>query len=255
MGCPYIIAAFIVMQCCKFPPGKILRLLIPFFLFVSFYLTSQLINMPPWAHGLQASLQCAVMLAFGVYAFSYGANSINKRISLLFLAYTIAHTSYYLMIWMNELTIGRDYFVSLTGAAFMYGAAYLSFFYREPAKQEPLQLKLRNMLIERIEEGKLYLDNELRLPVLAEATGFSTHQISELINSGGENFADLINKYRVGEAKKLLSDPSSGHMTTEEVGYASGFNNKTSFYKHFKKDTGLSPMKYRMKHAQWITEN
>jgi YesN/AraC family two-component response regulator len=137
----------------------------------------------------------------------------------------------------------------------MYGSGYLVFFYKEPVAPVPLQSKMRNMLIERIEEDKLYLDNELRLPVLAETTGFTTHQISELINSGGENFADLINKYRVKEAMEMLSDPENSHMTTEEIGYASGFNNKTSFYKHFKKTAGLSPMKFRMKHAGWIAEN
>ena len=252
MGFPYVISGFMVMQLGHYPSRIALRLLIPYFLYVSFFLISQIMQLPGWAHGVQAAVQCLIVLSFGAFAYKITTTRLEQYIAILFLGFGIAHTSYYILLWMNQLTLQSDYFVSLAGAVFMYGSAYLSFFYKEPVTREPLQSKMRNMLIERIEEDKLYLDNELRLPALAETTGFSTHQISELINSGGENFADLINKYRVKEAMQILSNPASGHMTTEEIGYASGFNNKTSFYKHFKKNTGLSPMKYRMKHAKWL---
>ena len=59
-------------------------------------------------------------------------------------------------------------------------------------------------------------------------------------------FLDL-NKYRIDEAKALLNDD---HLNISDVLYASGFNNRVSFYKAFKKFEGITPTEFRSKMEQ-----
>jgi AraC-like DNA-binding protein len=62
-----------------------------------------------------------------------------------------------------------------------------------------------------------------------------------------KNFYDLVNGYRVEEAKRLLLDPKSFNYTILSVGFEAGFNSKTTFNTVFKKFTGLSPTEFRDK--------
>lgn len=45
-----------------------------------------------------------------------------------------------------------------------------------------------------------------------------------------ENFFDFVNSYRVEEAKRRLTDPSSRYLTTVAIAQEAGFNSKPAFY-------------------------
>jgi AraC-like DNA-binding protein len=62
-----------------------------------------------------------------------------------------------------------------------------------------------------------------------------------------KNFYDLVNGYRVEEAKRLLLDPKNTNYTILSVGFEAGFNSKTTFNTVFKKFTGLTPTDFRKK--------
>jgi AraC-like DNA-binding protein len=243
MGIPYLMAALVYRQV---RPAKLWRHMIVYLFFVSFILLSLLIDFNQGFYTAQAAFQCGFLIIYSVLTIRAARTNIDRLLGWLFLGFSLAHLSYYILSWTQLLTPEQDYFVSLAGAAFMYGGAWFVLFGKTKKLDDiDLNQKMRNMLIERIEEHKLYLDNELRLQSLSETTGFSVHQISELINSGGKNFTDLINGYRVREAQRLLESLEYEHLSTTEIGYQAGFNNKTSFYKHFKRLTGESPMQYR----------
>lgn len=109
-----------------------------------------------------------------------------------------------------------------------------------------------NDLVKRItglmEEEKLYEDPELTLQELANKLQLPPYQISQAINEGmKKNFYDLINSYRVEEAKRLLIDPKNINYTILSVGFEAGFNSKTTFNTVFKKFTGLTPTDFREK--------
>ena len=95
-----------------------------------------------------------------------------------------------------------------------------------------------------IESRKLYLQRELGLSDLAEEMGISTHHLSQSINEIlNLNFYELINQYRVEEAKsKIRSDEEKSLL---QVAYEVGFNNKASFNNAFKKHAGMTPSKFR----------
>jgi AraC-like DNA-binding protein len=65
-----------------------------------------------------------------------------------------------------------------------------------------------------------------------------------------ENFYDLVNGYRVEEAKRLLLDSKSINYTILSVGFEAGFNSKTTFNTVFKKFTGFTPTEFRDKQKE-----
>ncbi len=92
---------------------------------------------------------------------------------------------------------------------------------------------------------KIYLDNELSLPVLAQKLGINSHETSYLINEAfGENFFSYVNKYRVEEAKRLLLSDKYDRFNILGIAFESGFNSKTTFNTTFKKISGQSPSEF-----------
>ncbi len=105
---------------------------------------------------------------------------------------------------------------------------------------------LSRMVIEFMEEKKPYLNNELTLSDIAEELNIPTYQTSQVINEGiGKSFFDLVNEYRIEEVKKKLSDQNFSHLSFLGIGFESGFNSKSGFYKAFKKSTGMTPSEYK----------
>ncbi|WP_165784608.1 helix-turn-helix domain-containing protein [Solitalea longa] len=92
---------------------------------------------------------------------------------------------------------------------------------------------------------RLYLENELSLPVLSKKLGASPNDTSYLINEiHKENFYNFINRYRIEEAKNLLLDSQYQKLSIIGIAYECGFNSKAAFNAAFKKYTGQSPTEY-----------
>lgn len=104
-----------------------------------------------------------------------------------------------------------------------------------------LSVQLDNLMI----NEKVFLDNEVSLPIVAGKLGIGIHDTSYLINQAtGGNFYNFINKYRVEEAKKLLTSAKMDQLNILGIAFASGFNSKTAFNTAFKKWVGVSPTAY-----------
>lgn len=97
-----------------------------------------------------------------------------------------------------------------------------------------------------MEQEKLYQETELTLQALSDKLQFPPHLVSQAINEViQKSFYDLVNSYRVQEAKRLLVDPKHQDYTILSVGFEAGFNSKTTFNTVFKKFTGLTPTEFR----------
>lgn len=93
----------------------------------------------------------------------------------------------------------------------------------------------------RLEE--IYKTPRLTLTDLASIIGTDTHTLSQVINTHYScNFNQLINKYRIDMACKLLSG-SDKRVT--DIAYETGFNSLSSFNAVFKSYKNISPSKYR----------
>jgi AraC-like DNA-binding protein len=95
-------------------------------------------------------------------------------------------------------------------------------------------------------EEKLYLEEGLSVKDLAETVNIQPYLISQAINNSlGKNFYDLVNGYRIEEAKKLILDENLNHLSMIGIAFEAGFSSKTAFNIAFKKFTGLTPREYK----------
>lgn len=100
-----------------------------------------------------------------------------------------------------------------------------------------------------IEMKKVYRDPDLSLNSFARSIDINPRYLSQLINDELEKgFLDLINSYRIEEAKRLLSDPARHDMSVLDICMEAGFNSKSSFNRAFKRYTGQTPSEFKKKY-------
>ena len=93
---------------------------------------------------------------------------------------------------------------------------------------------------------KAYLEPDITLDKLAESLSIIPRDLSMLINRHfGINFYEFINKYRIEEAKRMLTDTKYQNTTITDIYLAVGFNSKSVFYTFFKKFESVTPSQFR----------
>lgn len=98
-------------------------------------------------------------------------------------------------------------------------------------------------MVQLLEHEKPYAKPGFNRKRMADKLGVGEHQLSKAVNETyHKSFSELMNEYRVREAKKLLN--SSVHPVTV-ISYDTGFASIASFNRVFKESTGLSPSAYR----------
>lgn len=106
------------------------------------------------------------------------------------------------------------------------------------------------LIMEKVEKAIvddcLYKHIDLTLDMLVAHTGLNRSYLSGALNRCvGKNFNTYVNEYRVKEAIRLMSEPANANHTIEAIAFESGFNDRSNFYRTFKKLTGLSPTDFR----------
>ena len=110
---------------------------------------------------------------------------------------------------------------------------------------------MTKLIVSAMEADKLFQEPELTLQNLSDKMKLPSYQVSQAINDGlKKTFYDLVNGYRVEEAKRLLVDSSNNNYTILSVGFEAGFNSKTTFNTVFKKFTGFTPSEFRTRQKQ-----
>jgi AraC-like DNA-binding protein len=104
---------------------------------------------------------------------------------------------------------------------------------------------LKEALLRQLEKEEIYLDTDLSLRKMAEAVDSSEKKLSYLINQHLDtNFFELINKYRVERFKTEIAKLENHSLSITGVASNCGFPSKSSFYRAFKAQVGLSPSAY-----------
>ena len=121
--------------------------------------------------------------------------------------------------------------------------------------QIPLDKEEKEKIVKSVQHymqnGKPWLEPELTVYQLASRLSLKPRLLSQAINEIlGQNFYDFINRYRIEEASRLLTNPKDVKITILEVLYEVGFNSKSSFNTLFKKYTGQTPTAFRRKQYQ-----
>ena len=94
-----------------------------------------------------------------------------------------------------------------------------------------------------MDEIKEHYTENITLTGLAEKYSISVSYLSELLKEYLQlSFSEYISSKRIQKAKELLADDS---LSIEQIADQTGYNDYFYFTKVFKKNTGISPSKYR----------
>ena len=94
-------------------------------------------------------------------------------------------------------------------------------------------------------KDKPYMHPDLKIADLAAAIGISAHTLSYLFNQYLErNYYDYINDYRIAEFKRLANADEYSKYTLSALAELCGFSSRASFFRYFKKATGITPNEY-----------
>jgi AraC-like DNA-binding protein len=147
--------------------------------------------------------------------------------------------------------------VPLVGTAFILGLTILvlvdsrtlrSYTQEADPGPQPTDLTIE-ALDELMRTKKPFLDASLRVEGLARMIGVSGRELSNLINRHtGASFYDYVNRHRVAEAQRLLTEPDEAMVSVEAVGLQVGFKARSTFYQAFRRLTGETPAEYRRDH-------
>jgi AraC-like DNA-binding protein len=108
-----------------------------------------------------------------------------------------------------------------------------------PERAKQLASKLETAM----REEALYLDPNLSLDRLASHVRGAPDHVSQTLNAHMQTtFFDYVARWRVEAAKQLLAE---GAASVLEIAIDVGFNSRSTFYKAFKRETGLTPSAYR----------
>lgn len=97
-----------------------------------------------------------------------------------------------------------------------------------------------------MKEQRPYLAKDFSLGDAALALNVPQHHLTLCIREiFDDNFTGIRNTYRVKYAHKILTDPQFSHKTIDAISDEAGFTSRTSFYKAFDRQFGISPSELR----------
>lgn len=105
--------------------------------------------------------------------------------------------------------------------------------------------KLKKQVDELMAEEQLYLNPELKLSDIANKLNTSSFVLSYLFNQHmGTSFYDYINNLRVENFKQRAKNGETKLYTLDALATRCGYNSRTTFFRNFKKATGMTPSEY-----------
>ncbi|MEP2670195.1 MAG: helix-turn-helix domain-containing protein [Cyclobacteriaceae bacterium] len=134
-------------------------------------------------------------------------------------------------------------FIHLTGFWMIKDSPVLSVSKSPAGELRKEDIELKNE-IETLMLSKPYLDSDYSLKDLSDSINTNTVYASQMINLLFQrSFTDYINQYRIEEAKQRLENDTDSKLFA--IALDSGFSNKNTFSRVFKKYTGRTPSEYR----------
>lgn len=119
----------------------------------------------------------------------------------------------------------------------------------KPSEIKPLPEEeahaLRLDLEEALRLSQPYLNPELSLAELAKLVGTTDKKLSLLLNQNMRtNFYDYVNSSRIAAFQQSVAEGKLEHLSIVGLALQCGFKSKSSFYRAFKKETGMSPSQF-----------
>ena len=117
--------------------------------------------------------------------------------------------------------------------------------YRNYRLSEEECKRLLKILDKEMSKNKLYTKQSLKIADLAAVAGTSSHALSYVFNQYlQKSYYDYINEFRVEEFKSAIQKEKYAKYTLEALSEHCGFSSRASFFRSFKKVTGITPNEY-----------
>lgn len=187
----------------------------------------------------------------------------QKNIFVIHMLYVVCYSAYGFLL-ANNITFGFlfhmqvvcmalmvmyiGYSANVQPAVFNGSFSFNNLFYKyeKSGLTESLSLELKENLILLFDQEKIYKESSICLENLSDKLNTTRHNTSQVINEHFEmSFHELINTYRIREAKEILNNDVQRNLNIIDVAYEVGYNNKVTFNKAFKKDTQLTPSQFQ----------
>ncbi len=198
-------------------------------------------------------------------------NKVNwlKKASIGFFSYMFLSLAFSILVRAFPETTSAYFHINLVSLTVLIHAigyvAYLSpdLFngnqqsnYQFSAISEEKMETLKKHLEEVMVTDQPYLQSEVSADDIGQLLSISKHQLSQLLNVGlNTNFYDYINQHRIEHSKKILRSAEYQDAKILHIAFDSGFSNKASFLRNFKKLTGLTPTMYRKLQENQVSIN
>jgi AraC-like DNA-binding protein len=115
--------------------------------------------------------------------------------------------------------------------------------YARSALSDSHAAKLATRIETAMRNDALYLDPTLSLQKLAQHVGALPNQVAQTLNQEiGASFFDYVAHWRIEASKPLIM---AGEASVLTVALDVGFNSRSTFYKAFKRETGMTPKSYQ----------
>jgi len=122
----------------------------------------------------------------------------------------------------------------------------------EKYKKSSLNPQLKEKILKNIlavMEQKPYLEVTFTLGKLSEMVGATSHHVSQVLNECQKTtFPNMVARYRIDEARRLLTTPKESERTILDIAESVGYSSKSAFNTAFKKITSMPPSQYRKKY-------
>ena len=163
------------------------------------------------------------------------------------------------MLAVFSANAGNQRLIRLNSQLFiLWLTAYIFFiFIRSTRRPEQLYFKYKNQLVPNtaanyaqtmqivsryLQTDKPYRDPNYNIHQLAQTLGYSKNHLQQAIKKqAAQSFRDLLNTYRIEEAKAKLAQPENRRYTIQSIAESVGFQSPATFYRVFKKKEGLTP--------------
>lgn len=182
-------------------------------------------------------LLLSIMLFSITYSLAYFSLFINYKYHLyfeLFVYVSVVIALHLMFIYFIKYILGEFKFPKIKKTK-----------YQTSNLNSEQSVQILNRLKKIMLEKKPYLDTDLRINHLAKLLDVPAPYISQVLNEiEKKNFYDFVNYYRIERAKQLMLDSNYKQYTLMAVAYDSGFNNKTTFNRAFKKHLGITPTEF-----------
>ena len=127
------------------------------------------------------------------------------------------------------------------------------FAFEEVSKTKEKELDFRDLELQKklhneFNINKVYLQNNLSIPVLASKLGVSKYRLRDFIQIlGYENFSTYVNTFRIKAIKQAFKNSEKKHIPILTIALDNGFNSLSPFNRAFKSIVGITPTEYRKK--------